>query len=289
MAGVPGRPRRHARAQAPDALDRGAVRRENARAPLRPRARGGGLGGYRGHPHVRRRRPRAREPRGGPRPDGRRAGLGARAGDAAGARADGAALRVGRIGAVAGTVDPTRRDPRRLRAGVGSRPSRVVRLADGRRDPDGARARDSGVRGDGGARALLLLPGRLAGDGGDGRGLPPDLVADAAGDPAADRLRLRARREPGITAAAALLQVAAGLDAGRPRRDRDRGVRPLHHLHGRLRHHRDRRRRPGAADAAAGRLPRGLLARARDRGRQPGPAVPAEPAGCPLQRGRRHP
>ena len=37
-----------------------------------------------------------------------------------------------------------------------------------------------------------------------------------------------------------------------------------------------------------GRLPRGLLARARHRGGQPRAAVPAQPARDPLQRGRRH-
>ena len=41
-------------------------------------------------------------------------------------------------------------------------------------------------------------------------------------------------------------------------------------------------------DAAEGRLPRGLLARPRHRGGQPGAALPAQPAGDPLQRGGRH-
>ena len=54
-------------------------------------------------------------------------------------------------------------------------------------------------------------------------------------------------------------------------------------------HHGDRRRWAGAADAAARGLPRRLLARSRHRVRLARPAVPAEAAGRPLQRGRRTP
>ncbi len=59
----------------------------------------------------------------------------------------------------------------------------------------------------------------------------------------------------------------------------------VHDLHRRLGRDHHRAGRPGLPDAAQGRVSRGLLPRPGDRLRQPGPALPAQPAGHPLQRG----
>ncbi len=205
--------------------------------------------------------------------------------DAGGARPHGPALRLGRLEGLARARHRSRRGARGLRPRPRARPDGVRRLADGRAHPDRPRPRHARLRGHGRARPLLLLPRRAAGHRGHRRGLPAHLLAHPARHPAAHRLRLRARRERRVAAPPPLLQVAPRLDAGRPRRHRHRGLRPLHHLHRRLRHHGDRDRRPRPAHAPEGRLPRGLLARPRDRGGQPGAPLPAQPAGHPLQRG----
>ena len=287
VARVPRRPRGDPRAPAPVALHGGALR-PRRRPALRPGPGRRGLRRDRGDPHVRRGRPRPRQPRGGPDAHGRRAGVGPRARDAGRARPHDPALRLGRLQGLARARHRPRRRTGRLRPRPRPRPHGDGRLADGGADPDRPRPRHPRLRGHGGPRPVLLLPRRAAGDGGDRRGLPPHLLAHPARHPAPHRVRLRARRERRVAPPPPLLQVAPRLDAGRPRGDRHRRLRALHHLHRRLRDHGDRDRRPRAAHAREGRVPGGLLARPRHRRREPGAPLPAFPAGDPLQRGGRN-